>query len=98
MLGIIPPEPLGESPPFPISRLTKSRPLFCGMENWGGGLVNVAPTKNQAPASIGKDLKATFILRYTCLCFQSRFLSGKLLFAGTVLVFGPGTMMVHKAC
>ena len=63
MLGIIPPEPLGESPPFPISRLTKSRPLFCGMENWGGGLVDVAPTRaeqNQAPA-MGKNLKATFI-------------------------------------
>ena len=68
MLGIIPPEPLGESPPFPISRLTKSRPLLCGLENWEGGLVNVAPTiveQNQVPASMGRNLKATFILRYT---------------------------------
>lgn len=60
MLGIIPPEPLGVSPPFPISRLTKSRPLLCGMENWAGGVVNVAPTiidQKQMPA-IGKKLKA----------------------------------------
>ena len=60
MLGIIPPEPLGESPPFPISRLTRSRPLLCGIENWAGGLVNVATTnidQNQVPA-IGKNLKA----------------------------------------
>ena len=69
MLGIIPPEPLGESPPFPISRLTKSRPLLCGMENWAGGWVNVAPTiieQNQVPAtsSIGKKVPSwIFIVR-----------------------------------
>lgn len=78
MLGIIPPEPLGESPPFPISRLTKSRPLLCGMENWAGGLVNVAPTiteQNQVPA-IGKNLKVpswSFIqvVRYYGTCITN---------------------------
>ena len=44
VLGIIPPEPLGVSPPFPMSKLTKSRPVLRGIENVDGGLVNVAPT------------------------------------------------------
>ena len=64
MLGIIPPEPLGESPPFPISRLTKSRPLLWGMENWAGGIVNVAPAiidQNQVPA-IGMPTNWSFIV------------------------------------
>ena len=58
VLGIIPPEPLGESPPFPISRLTKSRPLLCGMENWAGGFVDVAPAiTDQKVTAIGENLK-----------------------------------------
>lgn len=34
--GIIPPEPLGESPPFPMSGLTWSTASLGGMENAGG--------------------------------------------------------------
>ena len=45
MLGIVPPDPLGVSPPFPMSKLTRSRPLLDGTANAGGGLVDV-PRQN----------------------------------------------------
>ena len=45
MLGMVPPDPFGVSPPFPMSKLTRSRPLLGGTAKAGGGLVDVPPQK-----------------------------------------------------
>ena len=50
MLGMVPPDPFGVSPPFPMSKLTRSRPLLGGTANAGGGLVEVPPQKGNIPA------------------------------------------------
>lgn len=52
MLGMFPPDPLGVSPPFPMSRLTRSRFELGGIEKFGGGCVNVASFSQK---SIGRN-------------------------------------------